>query len=71
MAAGIQRHLRTMTTLNEIGVAVSVEREQERLIALVVIEVVLITTAVLLYVRWAQLKREPLDEWWEGRRTGR
>jgi len=39
-----------------------------RLIAFVVIEAVLLTTAVLLYVRWAQLKREPLDEWWEGRK---
>ncbi len=39
-----------------------------RLIALAVIEVVLLTTAVLLYVRWAQLKKEPLDEWWEGRK---
>ena len=38
-----------------------------RLIALVVVEVVLITTAVLLYVRWAQLKGQPLDEWWAGR----
>ena len=39
-----------------------------RLIALVVVEVVLLTTAVLLYIRWAQLKQEPLDEWWEGRK---
>lgn len=39
-----------------------------RLIAFVVVEVVLVTTAVLLYVRWAQLTHEPLDEWWEGRR---
>ena len=39
-----------------------------RLIALAVIEVVLLTTAVLLYVRWAQFKREPLDEWWERRK---
>ena len=38
-----------------------------RLIALVVVEVVLITTAALLYVRWAQLKGRPLDEWWAGR----
>jgi hypothetical protein len=36
-----------------------------RLIALAVVDVVLITTAVLLYIRWAQFKREPLDEWWE------
>ena len=39
-----------------------------RLIALAVIEVVLLATAVLLYVRWAQLKHEPLDEWWAKRR---
>ena len=39
-----------------------------RLIALAVVEVVLLTTAVLLYIRWAQLKGEPLDEWWEGRK---
>ena len=39
-----------------------------RLIALAVIEVVLLTTAVLLYFRWAQFKREPLDEWWEKRK---
>jgi hypothetical protein len=39
-----------------------------RLIALAVIEVVLLTTAVLLYIRWAELKKEPLDEWWEGRK---
>ena len=38
-----------------------------RLVALVVVEVMLITTAVLLYVRWAQLKGQPLDEWWAGR----
>ena len=39
-----------------------------RLIALVVVGVVLLTTAVLLYIRWAQLKREPLDAWWERRK---
>jgi hypothetical protein len=39
-----------------------------RLIALAVIEVVLLTTAVLLYIRWAQFKREPLDEWWAKRK---
>jgi hypothetical protein len=39
-----------------------------RLIALAVVEVILITTAVLLYIRWAQFKREPLDEWWERRK---
>jgi hypothetical protein len=39
-----------------------------RLIALVVVELVLLTTAVLLYIRWAQFKREPLDEWWERRK---
>ena len=39
-----------------------------RLIALVVVEVVLLTTAVLLYILWVRFKREPLDEWWEGRK---
>ena len=39
-----------------------------RLIALAVIEVVLLTTAVLLYFRWAQFKREPLDDWWAKRK---
>jgi hypothetical protein len=39
-----------------------------RLIALAVVEVILLTTAVLLYIRWAQFKREPLDEWWERRK---
>ena len=39
-----------------------------RLIALAVVEVVLLTTAVLLYIRWAQFKREPLDDWWERRK---
>ena len=42
---------------------------QVRLIALAVVEVVLITTAVLLYFRWVQLKGEPLDEWWAKRKT--
>lgn len=39
-----------------------------RVVALIVVEAFLLTTAVLLYVRWAQLKRQPLDEWWAGRR---
>ncbi len=39
-----------------------------RLIALAVVEAILLTTAVLLYIRWAQFKREPLDEWWERRK---
>lgn len=39
-----------------------------RLIALVVVEVILITTAVLLYFRWVQFKNEPIDEWWAGRK---
>jgi hypothetical protein len=39
-----------------------------RLIALVVVEAVLLTTAVLLYILWARFKSEPLDEWWEGRK---
>ncbi len=41
---------------------------QTRVIALVVVEVFLITTAVLLYVRWVQLRDEPLDEWWRRRK---
>jgi hypothetical protein len=40
---------------------------QTRLIALIVVEVLLITTAVLLYVLWARLKKRPLDEWWAER----
>ncbi len=43
-------------------------RSRVRLIALAVVEVVLLTTAVLLYVRWAQFKHEPLDEWWAKRK---
>jgi len=39
-----------------------------RLIAFAVVEVVLLTTAVLLYIKWAQFKKEPLDEWWEERK---
>ena len=42
---------------------------QTRVIALFVVEAFLITTAVLLYIRWAQLKKQPLDEWWTGRRA--
>ncbi len=41
---------------------------QTRVIALVIVEAFLITTSALLYVRWIQLKREPLDEWWAERR---
>jgi len=40
-----------------------------RLIALAVIEVVLLTLVVLLYIRWIQLKNQPLDEWWAGRKA--
>jgi len=40
-----------------------------RLIALLVIEVVLLTLVVLLYVRWVQFKNQPLDEWWAGRQA--
>ena len=40
-----------------------------RLIALLVIEAVLLTLVVLLYVRWSQLKNQPLDEWWAGRKA--
>ena len=39
-----------------------------RLIALAVVEVVLLTLVVLLYVLWMRYKREPLDEWWARRR---
>lgn len=42
---------------------------QVRLIALLVVEAILVTTAVLLYFRWAQFKHEPLDEWWAGRKA--
>jgi len=40
-----------------------------RLIALLVIEVVLLTLVVLLYTRWVQFKNQPLDEWWAGRQA--
>jgi hypothetical protein len=40
-----------------------------RLIALLVIEVVLLTLVVLLYIRWVQLKNQPLDEWWARRKA--
>jgi len=40
-----------------------------RLIALLVIEMVLLALVVLLYVRWVQLKNQPLDEWWAGRKA--
>ena len=40
-----------------------------RLIALLVIEIVLLTLVVLLYIRWVQLKNQPLDEWWAGRKA--
>ena len=39
-----------------------------RLIAFVVIEVVLLVLVVLLWVRYDQLKKIPVDEWWERRR---
>ena len=39
-----------------------------RLIALVVIEVVLLVLVVALYMRYDQLKKIPVDEWWERRR---
>ena len=40
-----------------------------RLVALLVIEVVLLALVVLLYIRWVQLKNQPLDEWWAGRKA--
>jgi len=39
-----------------------------RLIALVVIEVVLLIVVVLFYVKYDQLKKIPVDEWWERRK---
>lgn len=39
-----------------------------RLIALLIVEVVMLTTAVVLYVRWIQLKNRQLDTWWTERR---
>jgi hypothetical protein len=38
-----------------------------RLIALVVVEVLLAVLVVLLWIRYDQLKRVPVDEWWERR----
>jgi hypothetical protein len=40
-----------------------------RLVALAVVEAVLLTTVVLLFIRWAQVKRRPLDEWWAERQA--
>jgi hypothetical protein len=40
-----------------------------RLVALLVIEAVLLTLVVLLYIRWVQFKNQPLDEWWAGRKA--
>ena len=40
-----------------------------RLIALAVVEVVLLTLVVLLYILWMRYKREPLDEWWARRKA--
>jgi hypothetical protein len=39
-----------------------------RVIALFVIEGALLLLVALVYVRWVQLKNEPLDEWWERRK---
>jgi hypothetical protein len=39
-----------------------------RLLALLVIEVALLLLVALLYVKWAQLKNQSLDEWWERRK---
>ena len=39
-----------------------------RLIALVVIEVVLLALVVVLWVRYEQFKKIPVDEWWARRR---
>jgi hypothetical protein len=40
-----------------------------RLIALLVVEAVLLTLVVLLYVRWVQFKNQPLDKWWAERKA--
>ena len=40
-----------------------------RLVALLVVELVLLTLVVLLYIRWVQLKNQPLGEWWAGRKA--
>lgn len=40
-----------------------------RLIALLVVEAVMLTLVVLLYIRWDQLKKQPLDEWWAQRQA--
>jgi hypothetical protein len=42
---------------------------QTRLIALLVVEAFLLTTAVLLYVLWARLKTRSLEEWWAERKA--
>ena len=39
-----------------------------RLIALAVVEVVLLALAVALWLKYEQLKRVSVDEWWERRR---
>jgi hypothetical protein len=39
-----------------------------RLIALVVVEVVLLILVVLFYLKYDQLKKIPVDEWWERRK---
>ena len=39
-----------------------------RLIALVVVEVVLLILVVVLWLRYEQLKKVSVDEWWERRR---
>jgi hypothetical protein len=40
-----------------------------RLLALLVIEAALLLLVVLLYMKWVQLKNQPLDEWWERRKA--
>jgi hypothetical protein len=39
-----------------------------RLIALVVVEVVLLALAAVLWVKYEQFKKVPVDEWWERRK---
>lgn len=40
-----------------------------RLIALLIVEIVLLTLVVLLYILWIQFKGEPLGEWWARRKA--
>lgn len=41
-----------------------------RLIALLVVEVVLLILVAVLWIKYEELKRVSVDEWWERRRKG-